>query len=170
MGRNITILGIDPGYDRLGFSIINGYDINNFRILSTGLITTDPKLEYRYRLKTVYNDMRDLFSEYKIDVVSIEKLFFWRNITTAFKVGMAMGVLYLLMDHQQYIEVHPVQLKKFITGHGRASKRDVMHALKIRFSIQIKAPDDVWDALGIALYGLDITSKKNKNNKDLITK
>ena len=56
MDRSINVLGIDPGYDRLGYAVIQGFSINNFRILSSGLITTNPKLEYRKRLKTIYQE------------------------------------------------------------------------------------------------------------------
>ena len=160
--KRVKVLGIDPGYDRLGFAVIAGSNIDNFSLLTTGLITTSPKQTYRMRLKAIFADLNGLFRDFDIDIVAIEKLFFWRNITTAFKVGMAMGAVLLAMDTQDLLEVHPVRLKKFISGSGRASKKAIMNSLRLRFNINVKAPDDVWDAIAIAIFGLyNYSAKKS---------
>ncbi len=155
MDRRV-VLGIDPGYDRLGFCVLSGNkNKKDFEILEVGLISSNKTVDYKERLREIHKDFSELVKRHSIDIVSVEQLFWGRNVTSALKVGMVLGAIYTVIPKDVLIqEVHPMKMKKFIAGNGRASKNEIILSIKRRFKIDIKAPDDVWDAIGLSIYGL----------------
>jgi crossover junction endodeoxyribonuclease RuvC len=88
------------------------------------------------------------------DVMVVEQLFFFRNVTTAIAVAQARGVI-LLTGRQADVplaEYTPMQVKMTLTGHGRASKREVQEMVKELLTLEnIPKPDDAADALALAI-------------------
>jgi len=81
-------------------------------------------------------------------------LFFARNVTTAFSVGQARGVILLVAQQSniEIVEIAPLRLKKVLLGNGSAKKRDVQHFVKEYFGLEkVPKPDDAADAIAIAL-------------------
>ena len=78
----MRILGLDPGLAILGFGLIdtNG---NKFKLVDYGIINTEPDLTFPERLKLLYDDLDFLIKRYQPDEVSIEELFFYRNVRQA---------------------------------------------------------------------------------------
>lgn len=153
----IRILGIDPGLGRVGFGVLE-WDCAascgaEWQRPQWGLITTDKTKPDAERLKELYTDMHALVSSVNPHVVSIEKLFFFRNITTALPVSQARGVILLVAA--QYglpiFEYTPMQVKQTLTGYGKAEKREVQEMLVQLLELDKKpTPDDAADAMALA--------------------
>jgi crossover junction endodeoxyribonuclease RuvC len=122
--------------------------------LAYGCIRTDPGHTQEQRLFSIHRGMFELYKKYSPSMMSIERLFFNQNITTAMRVSEARGVI-LLSAAQQGIsitEYTPSQVKQSVTGNGKARKQDVQRMLKLIFSLEkIPRPDDAADALALAL-------------------
>ena len=149
----MRILGIDPGYATIGYGIID-YDNFRFKTVAYGAITTTPDKAFPDRLCDIYADMQTLIKMYQPECLSIEKLYFNTNTTTAIDVAQARGVILLASrtaDIQIY-EYTPLQVKQSITGYGRAEKHQVMEMVKSLLQLNsIPKPDDTADALALAI-------------------
>ena len=88
------ILGIDPGFGRVGYGIIE-YRNNKYRPVEYGCITTPAEDKLSTRLKKINDDLEEVISRYNLDAASVESLFFNTNITTGIQVAEARGVILL---------------------------------------------------------------------------
>ena len=155
-------LGIDPGTAICGYGLVELVG-NKLRPLHYGAVFTDKDMLPELRLKKIYEELTVLIVQYKPDVMSIEKLFFNRNVTTAIPVGQARGVALLTAANTglPVLEFTPMQIKQSVVGTGSATKEQVifmvMHLLNIRQKIR---PDDVADALAAAICGLHNASTR----------
>ncbi|MCA9343810.1 MAG: crossover junction endodeoxyribonuclease RuvC [Candidatus Nomurabacteria bacterium] len=149
----MRILGIDPGTGIVGFGIID-VDSGNTKFVEAGVIRTPAHQEDSERLLTIYQDLKGIISQYKPDVMAVEKLFFIRNITTAMSVSQARGVI-LLLGKQKKIQLNeytPLQIKQAVTGYGKADKKQIQEMVKVILKLpQIPKPDDAADALAAAI-------------------
>lgn len=146
----MRIIGIDPGYDRLGFGVIEGE-----KALAYGVITT-PKGEIEERLREIAVDLRALFKKHKPDLLVIEDLFFSKSVTTAMKVAQVRGVVMMLAADAgiRIVEVKPNEVKMGLTGYGKADKKQMQEMVRVVFKLKsIPKPDDAADALAIAFTG-----------------
>lgn len=149
----MIIIGIDPGYAIVGYGIVR-YEGNRFTPLKYGAITTPSDVPFVKRLDMIYNDMRTLFAEFKIDAMSIEKLFFNTNTTTAIDVAQARGVIVLSAERSgvPVFEYTPLQVKQSVTGYGRAEKKQIMEMTRMLLGLEkVPKPDDTADALALAV-------------------
>lgn len=149
----MRILGIDPGYAIVGFGVLD-YDGRNFRVVNFGAITTPAGMDFNKRLEMIYADMCEVIDIYKPDALSMEKLFFNTNTTTAIDVAQARGVI-LLACSQKGLSVNeytPLQVKSSIVGYGRAEKSQVQEMVRTYLGLkEVPKPDDTADALALAI-------------------
>lgn len=147
------ILGIDPGFGRVGYGIIE-YRNNKYRTVEYGCITTPPKERLPLRLKKIQDDLEEIISRYNLDEAAVEDLFFNTNIRTGIQVAEARGViLYTLEKHGLNIsEYTPLQVKQALVGYGMAKKDQVKYMVQETLKLE-KMPklDDTTDALAIAI-------------------
>ena len=149
----MIILGIDPGYAIVGFGVIS-YNGSRFKVLEYGAITTDKNTPFPERLNEIYDGMNYLLDKYQPAAISIEKLYFNTNTTTAISVAQARGVCVMagVKHGVEIAQYTPVQLKMAVTGYGRAEKHQIMEMTKTLLSLkEIPKPDDAADALAIAI-------------------
>ena len=149
----MRILGIDPGYATIGFGIIE-YDNFRFKTIAYGAVTTTPDKDFSDRLCDIYDDISTLINKYLPECLSIEKLYFNTNTTTAIDVAQARGVILLAARRAgiSIFEYTPLQVKQSITGYGRAEKHQVMEMVKNLLQLNaVPKPDDTADALAIAI-------------------
>ncbi len=149
----MRILGIDPGTAITGFGVID-YDGRTFRFVDAGVIRTPKEQPMNERLSTVYDEMKELLAEFKPDVMSIELLFFARNVTTAMTVGQSRGIVMLAATQANVpiYEYTPMQVKQAVTGYGKADKKQIQEMVKNLLKLnQIPKPDDAADGLAIAI-------------------
>jgi crossover junction endodeoxyribonuclease RuvC len=149
----VRILGFDPGIAIVGFGVIEQKG-NQLRAIEYGRIETPANTPTPWRLKQIYDACKKILALHRPDVVAVEKLFFNRNVTTAFTVGQARGVILLACEEAgtPIAEYTPLQVKMAVVGYGQAEKRQVQEMVKLLLRLpQIPKPDDVADALAIAI-------------------
>ena len=149
----MVILGVDPGYAIVGYGVIQAQD-GRFLPLEHGAITTPAGMEFGQRLETIYQDMLTVLRKWGPQAMSLEKLYFQNNKTTAIGVAEARGVI--LLAAQQcgvpVFEYTPLQIKQAVTGYGKTQKRQVMETTRKLLCLrQVPKPDDTADALAMAV-------------------
>jgi crossover junction endodeoxyribonuclease RuvC len=149
----MRILGIDPGTGILGFGVIEA-TTRGIQLVDAGVIRTPVKEDDAIRLLTIYEELTDIIVQNKPAIMSVEKLFFSRNVTTAMTVSQARGVV-LLCGQQaglQLFEYTPMQIKQAITGYGKADKKQMQEMVRVLLQLkEIPRPDDAADALAAAI-------------------
>lgn len=149
----MRVLGIDPGIATMGFGFI---DKIGHRLVPVqyGSIETEAGTPTEVRLRQIYEASCTLLDRYQPDTIAVEKLFFNKNVTNAFSVGQARGVL-LLAAAQRGLpvgEYTPMQVKQAVAGYGAAEKKQVQEMVKMMLKLQkVPKPDDVADALAVAI-------------------
>ena len=149
-------IGIDPGTAICGFGLVEMVG-NKLTPIHYGAVFTDKDMLPELRLKKIYDELSVLLDEYRPDVMSVEQLFFNRNVTTAISVGQARGVALLTAANRgiQITEFTPMQIKQAVVGYGGANKEQVTFMVQKLLNIRTKhKPDDVADALAVAICGL----------------
>ena len=149
----MRILGIDPGFAKTGYSIID-YQGNKFKLIYSGAVTTKAGESFPLRLTKIYDDLSMIIDEYKPDAISVEELFFNNNVKTAINVAQARGVV-LVVGCQKQIptyEYTPLQIKQAVAGYGRADKIQVQKMVKAILNVE-KLPklDDTTDSMAAAI-------------------
>lgn len=149
----MRILGIDPGTGRLGFGVIDSIN-GKLNLIDAGVITTPPHTPQYVRLEDIFDNLNDIIKATNPDVMSIEKLFFVRNITTAMSVSEARGVALLVAARAglAIAEYTPLQIKSTLTGYGKADKKQVQEMVRLNLNLKlVPKPDDAADALAAAI-------------------
>lgn len=145
----MRVIGIDPGYGIIGWSIVE----KGPALINYGTLTTPPKTSIAERLLAIHTGITSLLSNYSPDCAAIERLFFNRNSTTALDVSKALGVLYLAFAQSELpiTEYTPTQIKKGLTGYGNADKTQIQEMVKRLYRLETPPqPDDAADAVAIA--------------------
>lgn len=154
----MKILGVDPGFGRCGFAVLDATNKAKPELLSFGTVTTEPNALFPARLYELAQDFETLFKKWEPEVVSIEDLFFGSNTTTAMRVASARGVILLLAERAEcrIVEPKPVELKLSFTGNGKANKSEMKKMAKIQFCLE-KNPkiDDAADAIAAAMWAIN---------------
>ncbi len=149
----MRILGIDPGTGILGFGVIDIIK-NQPKLVDGGVIRTPVHEDDAVRLVTIYDELTEIIKLHKPQAMSVEKLFFARNVTTAMTVSQARGVV-LLCGMQAGLVIHeytPMQIKQAVTGYGKADKKQMQEMVRVLLGLkEIPKPDDAADALAAAI-------------------
>jgi crossover junction endodeoxyribonuclease RuvC len=148
----MKIIGIDPGFGRVGFGIIE--KTTKYKHISSGIISTKNQENLYNRLNEIENDLNHILKTHKPDIAIIEKIYFSNNTKTAMQVAEARGVICNLINKHGITikEVTPTQIKSILTGNGKATKEQVEKMVKIHLKIkEIDAIDDAIDALAAAI-------------------
>jgi crossover junction endodeoxyribonuclease RuvC len=149
----MRIIGIDPGTGILGFGIIE-VNLGELKMVDAGVIRTPVKEDDAIRLEIIYDELTDIIATNKPQMMSVEKLFFAQNVTTAMTVAQARGIV-LLTGRQAGLTIHeytPLQIKQALTGYGRADKKQIQEMVKIILKLKtVPKPDDCADALAAAI-------------------
>ena len=151
----MRILGIDPGYAICGYAVLDYDDTHaSFEVVDFGTFQSPCGMSFPDRLLIIYQGLSRIIRLYQPHVMAIEELFFSRNTTTAIATGQARGVLILAAAQVklQIYEYKPVQVKKAVTGYGRAEKKQVQLMVQnILHLAELPKPDDAADALALAI-------------------
>lgn len=156
------ILGIDPGFERLGIAILEkNKDDKKETVLFSECFKTSAKLEFSERLVLIGDEVKKIIKKYKPEILSIETLFLTTNQKTVMHVAEARGVVVYeaACAGLKIFEASPPQIKIATTGYGRANKEQIIKMVKILVEIDnskthAKAgqeSDDELDAIAIAL-------------------
>jgi crossover junction endodeoxyribonuclease RuvC len=159
------ILGIDPGYGRMGYAVLaaNGDDL---RLIVCDAIMTPVVLSYPQRLQQIYEQLGQIIAKYQPGEAAIEALFFGKNVTTAIPVAQARGIALLVMVQRglKIAEYTPSAVKLAITGYGAAHKEQVGAMVRLLLHLPtIPQPDDAADAAAIAICHAHMLSHNIEN-------
>ena len=150
----MRILGIDPGYDRLGIAIIERPTKGKESLLYSDCLQTSAKDSIYVRLQSIGTEIARLLKEFEPDALAIETLFITKNQKTAMRVAEARGILIYeaLMHGATVHEYGPMEIKMAITGDGSSDKARMTKMVSLLIKIpQKKMIDDEYDAIAIAL-------------------
>ena len=146
----MRILGIDPGTIRCGYAIIE--TAPKIHLIDAGFIKISEK-ELQYQLSQLIEGL-DVIFQNKIDEVAMEDIFYAYNPKTVLKLAQFRGALSLriLQLHGNFSEYTPLQVKKALTGNGKAKKEQVAFMVKRILGLkgEIK-PLDITDAIAVAI-------------------
>jgi len=165
MIRREIILGIDPGFGRIGWGIIIQFG-SEWQVVNYGCIETAMSDPFVDRLAELHNEIKKIIKKYKPTRMAVEDLFFFKNLKTAIKVSQARGVILLtgVESKLPVDEFTPLQVKQAITGYGRAEKLQMQKMVQMILGLKEKVKsDDAADALAVALCaGQSLWVKKFK--------
>lgn len=148
----MRILGIDPGYDRLGWAVVERAG-SKLTAVDYGLIQT-PRIEFAERLVLIRTEVQALIARLQPDAMAMERLLFTKSKTTVFDVAKAAGVvLVTACEHGiSCAEYSPPEVKLGVVGVGNADKKQVeFMVVKLLGLEKPPRPDDVSDALAVAI-------------------
>lgn len=161
----MNILGIDPGSRNCGYAVLH-CDSNGLNLLEAGIIKIKERILQDQILEFV-EGIDLVLKNFTIDEVAIEDIFFAYNPKTVIKLAQFRGALSLkiLQELGNFSEYTPLQVKKALTGNGKADKQQVAFMVKRILGIkgEIK-PLDITDAIAIAItHSQRIGLKSPKN-------
>jgi crossover junction endodeoxyribonuclease RuvC len=161
----MKILGIDPGSRNLGYCIIF-FDGKNFSLVEAGLLKMKEN-ELQAQIVEMVEGIDLILKTHKIDEVAIEDIFFAFNPKSVIKLAQFRGALCLkiLQEIGYFHEYTALQVKKAVTGNGKATKEQVAFMVKRLYGIkkEIK-PLDITDAMAIALTHLQRVKMRKKKS------
>ncbi len=149
----MRILGIDPGFGRLGYGVIDA-EPNGLRLVECGVIETDKRAAVANRLVEIREKIDALIRSTKPEAAAMERLVFAANRTTAMDVAKAAGVVMLTAADAgiEIVEYLPSEIKLTVSGNGAAHKSQIQfmvaRLLKLQGGFRL---DDEADALAAAI-------------------
>lgn len=149
----MKILGIDPGYDRVGIAIVEKEKGGNV-LLHSECFVTDAKSPFYERLVKIDKRIRAILDEFEPDVLSIETLFISKNQKTGMRVAEARGTIALAAAKKgmKIFEYSPPEIKAAITSDGRSDKTQMIKMIPLLIKMKPgKRHDDEFDAIAAAL-------------------
>ncbi|MFT4593168.1 MAG: crossover junction endodeoxyribonuclease RuvC [Phycisphaerales bacterium] len=156
LGDLMKVLGIDPGLRIAGYGCVEYVASSRMpSLIEAGAIKLDTKESVSSRLSQLYKDITEIIEELQPDILAVETIFTHkRQVATATILGYARGVILLAGEQASLplVELAPTEIKKSVTGSGRATKEQVQ--LAITHTLQLHEPPeppDVADALAIAI-------------------
>lgn len=164
MSGHRVCFGIDPGIGRLGYGVV----LQNGASLGAGVygcLVTSPNEPIEKRILRLCKKLDALIVEVAPDLISVEKLFFGRNTTTAENVFQVRGTILLLaaIHNIPVVQPKPSEVKLAVCGNGRAEKHQVqLMVSRILNMGNVPCQDDAADALAIAVTGLAISNFHRK--------
>ena len=149
----MKIIGIDPGLACTGFGIIEVIN-NNLNIIDYGIVKTDSKEPLNIRLNTIYNDLKYIIKKYNPKVMSVEQIFYGKNVKSALLLGHSRAIPLLLSAKFSlaFYEFSARRIKQSLTGNGNATKEQVQFMVKNLLTMdEVPSPSDASDALAAAI-------------------
>ncbi|MBI1731314.1 MAG: crossover junction endodeoxyribonuclease RuvC [Gammaproteobacteria bacterium] len=147
----VRILGIDPGFLRTGYGIID-LTGNHARHVCHGVIRTESG-ELGDRLRRIFAGIGEIIAQWRPAETAVEKVFVDRNADSALKLGQARGAAVTACANLGLAinEYSPNQIKQAIVGRGHAEKQQVQHMVRVLLCLQDLPQADAADALAVAL-------------------
>ncbi|HIJ81551.1 MAG TPA: crossover junction endodeoxyribonuclease RuvC [Desulfuromonadales bacterium] len=164
----MRVLGIDPGSRITGYGIVTREGSRLIHV-DNGAIFTDKAADFPGRLKTIFDGLSAIISEYRPDEVAIENIFFSTNVQSALKLGQARGAAIVAAVHAglPVAEYSALQVKQAVVGQGRAEKGQVQKMLKALLGLTETAQEDASDALAVAVCHINSLGL-NRQTADIV--
>lgn len=151
-GAREVILGIDPGSVFTGWGVVE-VEGGRFHCLAHGVIGTPSGLGQAERLKVIYRGLTGVIRRHRPAAVSLEKVFFSRNVQSALKLGQARGMALLAAAENQIAvaEYSATEIKVGVVGYGHATKEQIQKMVGVLLGLRGAVRADAADALAAAI-------------------
>lgn len=148
----MLILGIDPGSRYTGYGVIRK-DAANLHYVASGRINAVRAGDLSARLPVIFEGITQIIAEFTPDESAVESIFLAQNAMSSLKLGHARGVslLALQLAGIPLSEYPPASVKQAVAGHGRATKDEVQHMVKLTLNLRGALAEDAADALAVAI-------------------
>jgi len=150
----VIVLGIDPGTASTGYGVVKGDGLGLVSLVECGVIRTRPRDPLAARLREIYDGVSELVARHRPNALSVEDVFYAKNVRTTVVLGHARGVV-LLAGHQAGVDIHeipPAEIKKAVVGNGAATKEQVQFMLTRLLRLKTAPqPSDAADGVAAAL-------------------
>lgn len=154
MSHDTLYLGVDPGLNRTGYAVLRRTP-RGPQLVEGGVIRTNPREGLAARVHEIGRGLREVIEDHGPKLLAIEQVFSHvRNPKTAILMAHARGAILLTAVAAGLTVVHytPAQIKRLLTGSGRASKEQIQRAIATELKLkEILSPNDVADATAVAL-------------------
>lgn len=148
------VLGIDPGLTRTGYSLV-ARDGRGGRLVEGGVIRTDREAALSDRLAEIAGALREIIAEHQPALVAVEQAFaHGRNLRSSMIIAHVRGAILLVAAEHKLpvVQLAPSEVKRLLTGSGRASKEQIQDAIRTELRLaSVLEPHDVADASAVAL-------------------
>jgi crossover junction endodeoxyribonuclease RuvC len=148
----VIYLGVDPGYARCGFGIIQETS-RGLSLLKSGVIETPAGQPFPQRIEAVRIEVTQLIGDYHADYLAVEHPVHGRNVTNSVEVGAAYGAVLLagIGMATPTLIYWPSQVKAAVAG-GRARKAEIQRGVKLILNLdKTPKPDDAADGCAVAI-------------------
>jgi crossover junction endodeoxyribonuclease RuvC len=149
----MLILGIDPGIAQTGWGVVEVFG-QRYRPVSFGVVRTAAHKPTEERIHAIANNVGKLASEYSVTHVSMEDIYFAKNVSSAITVAKVIGAIIQQLSIQNVpVKLFtPLQIKMAVTGYGTAEKHQVQEMVKLLLKLDmLPSPDHAADALAAAI-------------------
>ena len=156
---HLRIVGVDPGLADSGYGVID-QDGGALKLAGYSTIRTPAAMPFPERLKSIYDQFDAVLEEYSPEVCALESIFFAKNAKSAFQVGhgRAVFILCAALRGIPVYEYTPPQIKKALTGSGKADKEQIQYMTKMVLGLkEIPQPDHAADAIAVAVCHANIS-------------
>ena len=152
-GKEIRIIGVDPGLGATGFGLIAMGRDGAILYRGSGVIRSPSTFSFPQRIQNIYRRLAEEIKNYTPHLMAVEQPFFAKNVKSAMLLGQARG-LAILAAAEAGVEVHeysPLEVKQAVVGYGRAAKEQVQAMISSFFNIPKNLKADAADALAVAI-------------------
>lgn len=150
----MLVLGIDPGTAITGYGLVRGDRPGAPTLVECGVIRTRARQPLASRLAEIYDGVCQIISQHGPTILSIEDVFYSKNVRTTVVLGHARGVI-MLAAQQRGLAIHeypPAAIKKAVVGNGAASKEQVQFMVTRLLRLKsAPSPSDASDGVAAAL-------------------
>lgn len=152
MKKKEIILGVDPGTRITGYGVLV-VEAGAVSVLDFGCIKPPPSFAIPQKYLIIFEGIESLIKKFSPNHISVETQFLYKNVQSAFKIGMARGSV-LIAGAKYNVPIHeyaPTKAKQAATGNGSASKEQVQKMMQKLLGLQeLPTPEDAADALALA--------------------
>ena len=153
--KSTRSLGIDPGLANTGWSVVSRKQSGPFQHIDAGVIHTESSTCDAVRYATIYNAVNDLIQAHTPDLLSIENVYFNKNVSSCLSTASVIGVVLLAAEQARIpsLQVRPQSVKAAVCGVGRASKSQVKRMVSKVLGVGLSNAH-ASDAAAVAIAGL----------------
>lgn len=148
----MLVLGVDPG------SLVTGYGLvkkegGTLGYVAGGKISFPHPWPFHQRIHRIFSSLVEIIETYHPEEMSIEDIFFAKNVKSALKIGHARGAALVaaVQCGVKVFEYTPLQIKQSVVGYGRATKEQVRAMVKLLLKLDTQFSLDTSDALAVAI-------------------
>ena len=148
----MLVLGVDPGSIVTGYGLVEKQD-TKLTYVGGGRISFPHPWPFHLRIHRIFNSLIEIIDTHHPEEMSIEDIFFAKNVKSALKIGHVRGAAFVAAGQcgLTVFEYTPLQIKQSVVGYGRATKEQVRAMVKAILNIDTQLPLDTTDALAVAI-------------------